>query len=180
MKKLLGLVAAVGMSCLAPAIASATMIDFGFTTHGETDGTVVTTTSTAVGNNLSLPGSWSLGATFDDTPSWSLTDGGSNSLSGTVSWTDTGKGYLNGLYAITGGTGLFVGATGSGASFVVSIVNWYTHLPEWFEAGTLQVNTPNDIPQTVPEPSTTGLAALGLALVGLAAFRRRRVDVTRS
>ena len=205
MKKLLGLVAAVGMSCLAPAIASASVVNFDFATAGtlEKDGCgfgcyEISANGTAYDFTNDVPGtsSWTFsgymtfyggalpwfgldvtGITDPGTPGgWSFVDNsGSNNLSGTFSWLlldGTGESF----YDITGGSGLFAGATGSGSS-VISITKWYSGLPEFLEVGTMHVHTP---PATsVVEPSTTGLATVGLALVGLAALRRRRVDVTR-
>jgi hypothetical protein len=197
MKKLLGLVAAVGMSCLAPEIASATVINFGF----ETDGTV-TQSQTNCGffclqadtngtvTSLDAPGgtaSWTLSGymqfapfqSSDVTGGWSFVDTtGNNNLSGTFS-----VDYNNGIkayYDITGGTGLFAGASGSGTSSVISITKWYSDVGELLgvknhEEGNMNVDTPT----AVIEPSTTGLATLGLALVGFAAFRRKRVGVMR-
>jgi MYXO-CTERM domain-containing protein len=200
MKKLLGLVAAVGMSCLAPAIASASVINFDFASAGTlqqgscglgcyeigTSGTAYdftndvpgTTTWTFTGSMrfLGIPGT---GITDPTSPtSWSFVDdSGNNDLSGTFFWALVGgKGVSN--YDITGGSGLFAGATGNGSS-VISITKWYSGLPELLEVGTMHVTTPSDT-TSVPEPSVTGLAAVGLAMVGFAAFRRRRVDVTRS
>jgi len=120
--------------------------------------------------------------TFDGAPwlgatdtSWSFIDNsGGNDLSGTFSWTlDDG---LKASYDITGGSGLFAGATGAGSS-VISITRWYSGLPEFLEVGTMHVRTP---PTTrVPEPSLTGLVAAGLMMVGFGAYRRRRADATR-
>jgi len=191
MKKLLGLVAAVGMSCLAPAIASASIINFGFETSGtrdkdncglfcseyRTSGTVTETT-----DNVPDTSSWTLsGYTkvlfgFLETDSaWSFEDDtGNNNLSGTFVWLKNGDGY-NGLYKVTSGTGLFAGATGTGSS-VISITNWYSGLEEFYEVGWMQVKTPRT---AVAEPSTTGLAFAGLLMLGFAAFQRRRADVTR-
>jgi MYXO-CTERM domain-containing protein len=112
------------------------------------------------------------------TTGWSFIDTlGGNNLSGTF-WLDDDNG-IKAYYDITGGSGLFAGATGSGSS-VISVTKWYADLGQFFageyhEKGNMTVDTPT----AVAEPSTTALAVVGLALVGFAAFRRRRVDVTR-
>jgi MYXO-CTERM domain-containing protein len=198
MKKLLGLVAAVGLSCLAPAMASASTIDFDFATKGTLDKEAcgflcydisVTGTAYDFADELSDVSQWAFtgsmqfvgnnkGTGFTDPTnptSWSFVDDSGNNLSGTFYWVLL-EGTGNAYYDITGGSGLFAGATGTGSS-VISITKWYSGLPEFLEVGTMNVHTS---PTTVVEPSTTGLAAVGLALVGFAAFRRRRVDVTRS
>jgi MYXO-CTERM domain-containing protein len=198
MKKLLSLVAAVGMLCLAPVIASASTINFDFVTKGTLDkegcGFLcydITVTGTAYDFADELPdvSQWAFtgsmqfwgdaGTGFTDPTnptSWSFVDAdGNNNLSGTFYWVLlNNKGAAH--YDITGGSGLFAGATGTGSS-VISITKWYSGLPDFLEVGTMNVHASN--PTTVVEPSTTGLAAVGLALVGFAAFRRRRVDVTR-
>jgi hypothetical protein len=192
MKKLMGLVAAVGMLCLAPAISSASVINFDFVTKGTLDVDLcglgcysIETSGTAYDFADEVPGtsSWAFSGhmTFDGAPwlgatdtSWSFIDNsGGNDLSGTFSWTlDDG---LKASYDITGGSGLFAGATGTGSS-VISITRWYSGLPEFLEVGTMHVRTP---PTRVPEPSLTGLVAAGLMMVGFGAYRRRRADVTR-
>jgi hypothetical protein len=199
MKKLLSLVAAVGMLCLAPAIASANTINFDFATKGTLDkedcgflcyDITVNGTAYDFADELQDVSQWTFtgsmvflgtnsGSGLTDPwhpTSWSFVDdSGNNNLSGTFFWVlDQGSGKS--FYDITGGSGLFAGATGSGSS-VISITRWYSGLPEFIEAGSMHVRTP---PTAVIEPSTTGLATVGLALVGFAAFRRRRVDVTRS
>lgn len=198
MKKLLGLVAAVGMSCLASTIASAGVINFDFATQGtlEADscgalcyeiaasGTaydftndVPGTTSWAFTGSMRFFGFSGTGITDPTSPtSWSFVDNsGNNNLSGTFFWALLG-GTGNSYYDITGGSGLFAGATGTGSS-VISITKWYSGLPEFLEVGTMHVNTS---PVTsVPEPSVTGLATVGLAMLGFAAFRRRRIDAMR-
>jgi MYXO-CTERM domain-containing protein len=198
MKKILGLVAAVGMLCLAP-LASASTINFDFATKGTLDkdgcGFLcydIAVSGTAYDFADEVPGTstWSFtgsmqflgfsgtGITDPTSPtSWSFVDdSGNNNLSGTFFWVLLG-GTGNAYYDITGGSGLFAGATGAGSS-VISITKWYSGLPDFLEVGTMNVHTP---PATaVAEPSTTGLAAVGLALVGFAAFRRRRVDAMRS
>jgi hypothetical protein len=202
MKKLMGLVAAVGMLCLAPAIASASVINFDFATEGtlDKDGCgfacyKIETSGTAYDFSNDVPGttSWTFsgymtffggalpwtgvtGVTDPSSPSgWSFVDdSGSNNLSGTFLWAlldGSGKAF----YDITGGSGLFAGATGAGSS-VISITRWYSGLPEFLEVGTMHVRTP---PTSVPEPSLTSLVAAGLMLVGFGAYRRRRADVTR-
>jgi len=190
MKKLLGLVAAFGMSCLAPVIASASIINFGFETYGtatptscggsclevKTSGTV-----TELTNNVPDTSTWTLAGSMKFYSGW-LTDStwsfldntGNNNLSGTLGFKFEDD-ELRGLYAITGGTGVFAGASGDGKS-VISITSWFSGLPTFYEVGWMHVKTP---PRAVPEPST-GLAFAGLLMLGFAAFQRRRADVTRS
>ncbi|HVY83272.1 MAG TPA: hypothetical protein VG994_19960 [Steroidobacteraceae bacterium] len=141
MKKLLGLAAAVGMLCLAPAIASASMIDFGFENHG-------TFGKTDCGTSLCDP------------------------------FETSGNGTDVGLttYVNTNGTGLFAGTWGD-VSSVISISKWYSDLPEFHETRRMRHGPP---PTAVAEPSVTGLATLGFAMLALAALRRRMADVTRS
>ena len=195
MKKLMGLAAAVGMLCLAPAIASASIINF------ETEGTLDTdgcgsgcytmtgsvsdytndvpgTTSWTFSGYMTFLGTPWLGATdLSEPTAWSFVDdSGSNNLSGTFAWA-LGNGGGAGLYNVTGGSGLFAGATGFGAS-VISITKWFSGLPEFYEVGSLSVTTPP--PTKVSEPSPTGLVAVGLAMMGFAVYRRRRANVTRS
>jgi hypothetical protein len=94
---------------------------------------------------------------------WKFTDG-VNSLFGTL----TGKlegpvpliggGFLD--YVVTGGTGLFKSYAGFGKSEFGFFLGFYG------ESGWLKVE--------VPEPGTTALFAVGLALIGVTAYRRRR------
>lgn len=142
MKKMLGLAAALGLSCLAPAIASASIIDFGFENHG-------TFGNTSCGSALPC-----------------------------YQFETTGTGIDVGLttYVITNGTGLFAGAWGD-VSSVISISKWYSDLPEFHGTRGIPQVTP---PTAVVEPSVTGLATLGFAMLAFAALRRRVADVTRS
>ncbi len=201
-KSFRGLVAALGMVCLAP-IATAGSIDFNFSTEGtlDKDGCGILcytlhTSGTAYDFSDDVPGtsSWAfngfmtffgspwLGGTDPTSPtSWSFTDagGGGNNLSGTFSWLflpdSLGDHAGTAHYDITGGSGLFAGATGVGSS-VISITKWYSGLPEFLEVGTMRVRSS---PTAVPEPGLTSLVAAGLMMVGFVSWRRRRVDVTR-
>lgn len=200
MKKMLkGAVLALGLVCLAP-VASAAPITFNFASEGtltkgdcgflcyniNTSGTaydfsndVSGTSSWAFEGHMTFYGTPWLGGTDASSPtSWSFTDNGAsgNDLSGTFSWLFEPNSTATGTakYDITGGSGLFAGATGSGSS-VISITRWFSGLPEFLEVGTMRAK-----PTAVPEPGTTGLVAAGLMMLGLAAWRRRRVDVTRS
>jgi hypothetical protein len=196
-----GLVAAIGMLCLAP-LASASVISFDFATEGtiQRDGCgfgcySVHTTGTAYDFSNDVPGtsSWAfdgymtffgspwLGGTDPSSPtSWTFTDNGAsgNNLSGTFSWLflpdslNDHEGTAS--YDITGGSGLFAGATGVGSS-VISITRWYSGLPEFLEVGTMRVRSS---PTAVTEPSLTGLVTAGLMMVGFGVYRRRRADVS--
>jgi hypothetical protein len=199
MKKLMGLVAAVGTLCLAPAIASASTINFGFETNGtlsktdcgislpcyeiQTTGTATETTGTSswtLSGQMTFYGDvlpWNSEVTGAGPGSWSFMDvAGGNNLTGSVVWA-LANGTGNAFYDITGGTGLFAGALGDGIS-IISISKWYSELPVFSEVqGQMHVITPST---KVPEPSPTGLVAVGLAMMGFAVYRRRRANVTRS
>jgi hypothetical protein len=200
-KSLTGLVAALGLLCLAP-VASASVLTFNFESAGTLDRGdcgilcyTIHTSGTAydVANEVPGTATWAFNGymTFFGTPwlgitdptsptSWSFTDNGSsgNNLSGTFSWLFLPESLLDhegtAHYDITGGSGLFAGATGTGSS-VISITRWFSGLPEFREVGTMRPTAPT----AVPEPGLTSLVAAGLMMMGFVAYRRRRVDVTR-
>jgi hypothetical protein len=187
--------AAIVLAGFAPGFASANIIDFSFVTAGtlqanncgflcysiHTQGTaydftdeVAGTSSWTFSGNMTFFGvPWIAGSSGG--PSyWSFSDDSSsgNDLSGTFGWTLLG-GIGTAIYDITGGSGLFAGASGSGGS-IIAISNWYADLPEFIEVGKMKVSaTP------VAEPDTTSLVAAGLLLLGFVAWRRRKVNVTR-
>jgi hypothetical protein len=202
-KSLTGLAAALGLLCLAP-VASASVISFDFKSDGtlaagncgilcytvHTSGTaydytndVPGTSSWAFNGHMTFFGTPLWGGTDDGSPtSWTFTDTGAsgNNLSGTFSWNFPLDWSLDPVgtahYDITGGSGLFAGATGTGSS-VISITNWWSGLPKFSEYGTMR---PKTSPTAVPEPGLMGLVGTGLMMMGFLAYRRRRVDVTRN
>jgi hypothetical protein len=188
--------AGVALLGLVPTLASATSIDFSFVTEGtlQTDncGPVcykIHTQGTSYDFANAIPGTdtWSFSGymTFFGLPwlagasagpsSWSFADDSNNNndLSGTFDWILGPGGDGIALYNITGGSGLFAGASGIGKS-IISITKWYCGLPEFQEVGKMKVTSTTT---SVPEPGATTLVAAGLLLLGFAAWRKRPVNV---
>lgn len=103
-----------------------------------------------------------------DTSIWSFTSG-ANSLFGTLSG-DLG-GLLGGIgggaleYIVSGGSGLFAGATGKGSS------NYWFLGDHYYEYGQLNVDV-----ASVPEPAISTLLLAGFGMVAFLAYRRRRAS----
>ena len=192
--------AAISLLALTPTFAAASPVDFGFSFA--TEGTLqvsdcdliplcykIHTQGTAYDFTNDVPGTdqWAfLGyMTFFGLPwiagtsagpsHWTFSDdsGNGNDLTGTFAWTLIDSIGVA-LYDITGGSGLFAGASGKGTS-IISVSKWYSDLPEFQEVGKMKVTTT----ASVPEPGTTTLVAAGLLMLGFAAWRQRRVSVSR-
>jgi hypothetical protein len=180
--KWLGLLAVLSFLSLSTT-ASAGVITFGF--GGE--GTAVKNCGslcrsvTITGAAASVPGFdlWSFSGTLQLTKSsifdltetvtglgWTISDG-LNSLYGTSSGEFLSFGIGGGAlsYVVTGGTGLFAGATGYGGSLLGAIGK------KFIEGGLLTVNVPS---ADVPEPGTTMLLFAGIAIMAVFMARRRR------
>jgi len=90
--------------------------------------------------------------------------------------------FYNGTITITGGTGLFEGATGSGSYNAIDFGIMNTDLEgnfvsfnpsgEWFYAQTLTINI-----SAVPEPETYAMLIIGLSLIGIASRRKKNKQV---
>jgi hypothetical protein len=196
---LAGLVA-LGLMSLASATASAVPISFSFHNEGEIsdvttscDGNCLrlTTTGTATEQGgLSGANSWTFNGVMEFSGllgnssgngtgaelGWWFTDNaGTNNLFGSFNSSINGLvGLLGGgtvNYAISGGSGLFAGATGFG----ISEISYF--LGKFWENGHMQVATPNLPPTTtVAEPGMTALLTAGVGMFGLLAWRRRRAQ----
>jgi hypothetical protein len=187
-----GLLALLGVLGLASGTASATPIDYWFTNTGSID--VGTCTDASYCKTLTTQGDFKVGnevlGTFQSTLTvlkffdsdvadslWTLSflgDSGENRLKGTVSGDlfgllqsvlnlgVGGAGHLD--YIVSGGTGLFAGATGDGWSIFTFDENGFS------QGGHLNVET------SVPEPGLMALLLAGLGMVGFMAYRRRRLQ----
>jgi hypothetical protein len=191
--KLAGLLAVSAVMALASMTASAGIINFSFINNGHVSDVdscgvgcaLVTTTGEATELN-GLPGQekWSFNGVmeFYQLPtlgvglgtSWSFKDlNGNNDLYGTFGTLVDGNlsdilrpGEV--LYTITGGSGLFEGASGGGHSFITYLLSsWFT------EIGEMTVFT-KTVPS--PEPATNLLLLVGLGMVGFMAWRRRKAS----
>lgn len=186
--KLGGLLALLGLLSLASGTASATPIEFTFHKEGTVDAsscgwfcsTITTSGDLTIGDLVlnGFEGTMQVGGALlygvDDSSTWSFFDtSGLNTLSGIVTGWLAGSlidPYLLGggelYYEITGGTGLFAGATGGGQS------GFHFVGDDYFEDGKLNIDTP----ASVPEPGLTTLLLAGLGMVGFMAYRRRRLQ----
>ena len=196
--KFVGLLVALGLSALASATASATIIDFKFDNHGSVTGAVscgsnclrVSTTGTATeSSGIAGANSWTFngvmefssigwfGLEGDGTGSglgWAFTDtSGNDNLKGSFSSDLTTLAGLLSIgtvsYVISGGSGMFSNATGYGASDISFALGQFSE-KGWMHV----VTTAKAITTAVPEPGVTTLMLAGFGMLGFVAYRRRR------
>jgi hypothetical protein len=103
---------------------------------------------------------------------WSFTDtSGNDNLKGSFSSDLTSLAGLFSVgtvdYVISGGSGMFAGATGYGASDILFA------LGQFVESGWMHVVTTTTA-HSVPEPGMTTLLLAGIGMFGYVAYRRRR------
>ena len=176
-KKLKTLTAAV-LLCCAPLVASASVINFDFSTAGNvsltSDGAELNGT-TATSGLESLFGGSSPTFTFNGLfnligpfgaigvppdGGWSMSDAAGDSLFGSFS-----AAFIGGLdaffYNVAGGTGILYGAQGNGGSLV-----GFGSDGQYREQGTMVI--------AVPEPGMISLFFAGLLALGCAVRRQRR------
>lgn len=200
-KKISSLLALAGLACLAPGIASAGFLSFDFTNIGsrsyvdcDSGSVSMDVHGAAVDNSNDVPGTlaWEYDGsllftgisceapTVATSGSWQLLDHGpaGNNLWGTLdALLEATTQTLNTTYTITGGTGLFEGATGYGwglSDALFSVGGWFT---AYVEQGRMFIRSRDDGATALPEPGVTGLFAAGLILVGVMGLRRRRAPV---
>jgi hypothetical protein len=198
--KLTSLIAAIGLLCLAPGIASASYLEFDFNNTGgvvdtapcglgcyqvDTVGVAYETSGLPGSNSWLFTGSMkflggSAGLGSGPGLGWSFNDlSGNNDLWGSFYTTLSGNenspvrtGSVS--YFVEGGSGLFAGATGLGNS-LITVSNWFVTL--FTETGKMYVVTtgsPTTPSTNVPEPGMVSLLAAGLVMMGFVAYRRRR------
>ncbi|MBX5461935.1 MAG: hypothetical protein IRZ28_12715 [Steroidobacteraceae bacterium] len=196
-KKISSLLALAGLACLAPGIASAGFLTFDFTNTGlrsyvdcDSGAANIDVRGVAFDPSNDVPGTlaWEFDGALQftgiscDAPtastagSWQFVDYGpaGNSLWGTLSaLLEANTQTLQTSYTITGGSGLFEGATGFGwglSDALFSAGEWFT---AYVEQGRMFIRSRDGAPTAVSEPGITGLFAAALILVGVMGLRRR-------
>jgi hypothetical protein len=197
-KKFAGLLVTLGLFGLASGTASATIIDFSFSNQGSVAGAVscgadclrVATTGTATETG-GIPGanSWTFNGVMEFSSNgwfglegdgtgaglgWMFTDtSGNDNLKGSFSSDLTSLAGLFSIgtvdYVISGGSGMFSGATGYGASDILFAFGQFAE-NGWMHV----VTTTATATKAVPEPGTTALLLAGFGMLGFVAYRRRR------
>jgi hypothetical protein len=197
--KFVGLLVALGLSVLASATASATIIDFSFNNQGSVTGAVscgsnclrVATTGTATETSgIAGANTWTFNGVMEFSSTgwfglegdgtgaglgWAFTDtSGNDNLMGSFSSDLTTLAGLFSVgtveYVISGGSGMFSGATGYGASDIAFAFGQFA------ESGWMHVvtTTTKAITTAVPEPGVTTLMLAGFGMLAFVAYRRRR------
>jgi PEP-CTERM motif-containing protein len=190
--KVARLLAAAAVLAFASMSASAGIINFSFLNTGYVSGagscgygcSLVQTTGTAteLGGIPGVNEKWSFHGVMQFYQgsdagvglgtSWSFKDlDGSNDLYGTfATLVDGGLSDIlrpgEVLYTITGGSGLFAGATGGGLSSITYLLSTL-----FTEVGSMTVYTKSI---STPEPAVSMLMLVGIGMLGFMAYRRRR------